>query len=581
MSTKFRSPLRGGIIRGEIRRECTTNGGTTSGESSNCTVVKGARSRVKESQGRELNNVITVGRGRGRSRGGARQVVVAKGVESLPNQNSNKAPTFTKGKEPSTTKVAKSKNQYRRIRCEFIGGKKWYPFLINKGNRKPYQCLLDDLGYNSNHLYVRLTTNNYFMFSSFRDALELRNYIEPFHAEKRCFDEIIMEGPQKPRFDIDLEDEQLTTQELDNRIQMIINQVLDGIMMYLPNINLQKNIRLFTSHGGQKRSVHIVVDGFFHDTYLDAKGFYDDVIKHVSPSLSKYVDHGIYGKKKQLRIMNCCKWKSDRIKTLQETFRYHQDMVVCEWGELDNEVIRFISSLITVIAGCDRLPSFAKKSAYVKSEDLPDGIVNDAIELTKDILGKRYTFKYESTTGSIVVLIREAPSMCITCDRIHEKQHPYLHIFRDNVYFNCRRHPQNKSTFIGNLSAREVRTELVHTEKIVVTVTDTEKIVKVGDGGTFTFRKKNGVIEAPVTLGESNSGESSSRTLTRIEPPGKMVQRSPARTFDEPPMTDRSTIMNRLRNLDSNKTHKPRLLNKDKIGYISAEIDFNNIDFSK
>lgn len=562
MSAKFRSPLRGGIIRGEIRRECTIGEGMSKGESSNYT---GARSRVKESQGRELNNVVAVGRGRGRGRGGARQVVVAKGTEPTVK---GKEPILTKGKEPAT-KVSKFKNPYRKIRCEFIGGKKWYPFLINKGNRKSYQCLLDDLGYNSNHLYVRLTTNNYFMFSSFRDALELRNYMEPFHAEKRCFDEIIMEGPQKPRFDIDLEDEQLTTQELDNRIQMIINQVLDGIMMYLPNISIQKNIRLFTSHGGQKRSVHIVVDGFFHDTYLDAKGFYDDVIKHVSPSLSKYVDHGIYGKTKQLRIMNCCKWKSDRIKTLQETFLYHQDTIVCEWGELDNEVIRFISSLITVIAGCDRLPSFAKKSAYVKSEDLPDGIVNDAIELTKDVLGKRYTFKYESTTGSIVVLIREAPSMCITCDRIHEKQHPYLHIFRDNVYFNCRRHPENKSTFIGNLSAREVKTEVVHTEKITVTVTDTEKIVKVGDGGTFTFRKKNGIIAAT----PKESGESSNQELTKIEPSEK--------TFDEPPMTDKDTIMNRLRSLDSNKTHKPRLRNKDKIGYISAQIDFNNIDFSK
>ncbi len=470
-----------------------------------------------------------------------------------------------------------SKNNFRRIKCEYIRGKKWHPFLIHKDNRKKYLCLLDDIGYNSTNIYVRLTTKGYYMFSNFSNGIELRNYINQFHPTLKCFDEIIMEGPQKPRFDIDLEDDNYSPEELDRIIQILINQVIDGIMFYLPEISPERNIRLFTSHGKKKRSVHIVIDGFFHDNYLDARGFYDDAIRHVNVGFRKYVDHGIYGKKKQLRMMDCCKWESDRNKKLQNSFLYYDKVINCNWGELDNDVTRFISSLVTVISGCERLPSFAKRMAYNKSENVADGIVDDAIEMTKTVLGENYTFSFESVTGSIIVLKRLSPSKCVICNRIHEKQHPFLSITNDNVYFFCRRHPQNKSQYIGNIHTHVEKTQTKPEPFARVDITTAEgKTIQVGGSASFNFRRKHK---------SSTSSSSSSSANTQEEFPVN-IDNSPG--YQEPVdtagisplvLSSGSEIFNKLNNIDKKRIVKHRMPKFQDDTPLSSLIDFNQIDW--
>jgi len=547
MATSFRSPLRGGKGGSPMR------GGIKQNSGARVVTIKGAPSGSSNST-------------RGGSSNGA------------PSSSSNGAPS-------SSSNNKYQGNNYRKFRCEFIRGKKWYPLLVHKDNRKKWLCLLEDLGYNSNNIYVRLTTGDRFMFSSFKDAIELRKYIEQFAPSLKCFDEIIMEGPQKPRFDIDLEDNALTDTDLDRMIQLIINQIIDGILFYLPEIILEKNIRLFTSHGVHKRSVHIVIDGYFHDNYMDARGFYDDVIKHVSKPLMQYVDHGIYGKKKQLRMMNCCKWKSDRIKTLQEHFTYYDKRIICDWGELDNDVTRFVSSLITVIVGCNRLRSFAKKSAYAKTSDVPDGVAGKAIEMTKLVLGKDYTFELESVTGSIIVLRRILPSKCIICDKVHESQHPFLYILNNRVYLNCRRHPQNKSHLIGNL----LTTDITSIEKEIPAAridkkTESGKTIEIG-GGTFTFRKKNSPLDGTVTENEvqendPSTGESSSRELLTEDEdlnPDPDIFCMP----ETNQLSSKSTIMDRLGKLNKPGTTRKRIPKNNNDVPLSSLINYNNIDMSK
>lgn len=509
-------------------------------------------------------------------RGGIRQNSGARVVTRIGNPPSNSSNGSSNNSSSnsgaSSSNKFQGKTDFRKFRCEFIRGKKWYPFMIQKGNRKKWLCLLEDTGYNSNNIYVRLTTRDRFMFSYFKDAIELRKYIEQFAPSLKCFDEIIMEGPQKPRFDIDLEDTTLSDSDLDRMISLIINQVIDGILFYLPEISLERNIKLFTSHGEHKRSVHIVIDGFFHDNYMDARGFYDDVIKHVSKPLMQYVDHGIYGKKKQLRIMDCCKWKSDRIKTLQDRFTYYDKEIICDWGELDNAVTRFVSSLITVIAGCDRLRSFAKKSVYAKTSDITDAVTGKAIEMAKMVLGKNYTFELESVTGSIILLRRLSPSKCVICDRVHESQHPFLYILYDRVYLNCRRHPQNKNYLIGHLLNTEIaREEKVTPEKIEKN-TESGKIIEVG-GGTFTFRKKNAVADNEDNISETSSVEEEedavddSEDIIHIPEPKQLASKS--------------TILDRLGRMDKAKPAKKRKPRNNNDVPLSSLINYNNIDMSK
>jgi len=532
MSTNFRSPLRGGKGKSPMRGGIRQNSGA----------------RVVTRIGTPTNS---------------------SGSSSSSNNSSNS--NMTNG---SSNNKYKGKNNFRKFRCEFIRGKKWYPFLVHKVNRKKWLCLLEDTGYNSNNIYTRLTTGDRFMFSSFKDPIELRNYIEQFATPLKCFDEIIMEGPQKPRFDIDLEDPTLSDADLDKMIALIINQVIDGVLFYLPEVSLENNVRLFTSHGEHKRSVHIVIDGFFHDNYMDARGFYDDVIKHVSKPLMKYVDHGIYGKKKQLRMMNCCKSKSNRIKTLQDRFIYYDKEIICNWGELDNDVTRFVSSLITVIMGCNRLRPFAKKSIYAKTSDVSDSVVGKAMEMAKMVLGKDYTFEFESTTGSIILLRRLSPSKCIICDRIHESQHPYLYILHDRVYLNCRRHPQNKSHLIGHLLTTEItKKEEEISSKIIEKKTDTGKTIEVG-GGTFTFRRKNAMSD--------DTGDSSSESsLEEDSLEESVIDNNDIPIPEISQLSSKSAILERLGKMNKPRTVKKRMPKSSNDVPLSSLINYNNIDMSK
>lgn len=480
----------------------------------------------------------------------------------------------------SSNKNKGNRKYYNRFRHKYLAGKKWYPFLIHKEKRKEYLCLLSDVGYNSKNIYVRITTDGNYMFSSFKGPIELKEYIDKFHQELRCFDEIIIGGPQKPRFDIDLEsneDNNYTTSDLDKIIQVLIDQVIDGILYYLGDISLEKNIRLFTSHGDKKRSVHIVLDGMFHDTYLDAKGFYEDVVKHVNVNLRKYVDHGIYGNNKQLRMMNCCKWESKRIKTLQESFTYRDKVIKCDYGELDNDVTRFISSLITIISGCKRLQSFAKKSLYNKSEDIPEGDAHDAIDMTKKVLKENYKYEFESISGSIIVLRRKSPSFCIICQRIHDSQHPFLFILDKKIYYNCRRHSDNKNYYIGDLSMvvkREKEEIPIEKKERIEKVSENGKTIIFNDGGSFNFRKKNSVIPKEDITEEIIINNNMKEDIIEQD----IIERDEL-PLKIPTLTQPKNIQDRLNSLNKNKVVKRRMPKIDKSTPLSKLVDFNNVEW--
>jgi hypothetical protein len=412
-------------------------------------------------------------------------------------------------------------------RTKWILGKKWYPFLISKDKRKSTNCLLGDVGYRQKAIYVRRTFSDRFMFTYFNDAIELYHYIKGTNQRLRCFDEIMVEGPQKPRFDIDMEEKNWSKEELDNTIQEVLNQVLDGIQNVIAEIYVPKNVRIFTSHGHSKRSMHIIIDGYYHARHEDAVGFYEQVIQYIDEKYHKYIDRGIYGKMKQLRITGCHKWNNNRVKLIQEEYFYHGDLVKNVWEPDVTGLDIFISSLISVVDRCQLLPSFAPEKKKYNQKDIDNRTVEQALAITQEKLGDSYAYEYEDVDGGIIILNRISPSMCPVCKRVHEKQHPYLYIVRDRIYFNCRRHPKNESFLIGSLDSpynESDESSYVEFERKDIVTEEGRKIIV--PGGTFIFRKKGTEGTESDDIPNQKETKIEHRSPTKEVVPKKKIQKS-------------------------------------------------------
>jgi hypothetical protein len=407
-----------------------------------------------------------------------------------------------------------------------IDGVRWYPFLVEKEGRPEHLVLFSQKLKNVRQLYVRMTNNGYKSFASFSSPISLYNYIKRRPLRLRCFDEIVADSYQKVRFDIDIEYKEeggkdtstenktlmMTRKKriLDELIQNVTDHLITSMFNIIPDLRPER-IMYFSSHGEDKRSVHLVFPDYHTSCCEEARELYRQVARFIPKQYLQYIDHGIYGDNKSLRIMDCCKWGSDRFKQLNDRFVLSGVEVKYEGAQPDTSNVRFISSLVSFITDSKCLPNLLSPTSKqkIKRELLPGGIVSLCIERAKTVLSTDYTFEYEKVEGNVIVLKRIAPSYCKLCNRIHESQHPYLLLYDADLYFNCRRCSDKKlGLFLGNINGKEMVEIKQCEEDIGVKIIETEeggKIVK-SRGSTFYFGKRKDTSES------ESSSETSSET---------------------------------------------------------------------
>ena len=148
-----------------------------------------------------------------------------------------------------------------------------------------------------------------------------------------------------------------------------------------------------------------------------------------------------------------------------EKFQYYDQVYEHEYNidpvELENSLaLRSLTitmeSLVSMHNDCVYLPSLIPPKLYDSSAltDLPDLEHEQAIyclELLKSKM-KEAPFTIKEIRGHILILKRNAPSLCPICDRIHEKEHPYISLINGRISWDCRRSDKNaKKFFLGYL----------------------------------------------------------------------------------------------------------------------------------
>lgn len=360
-----------------------------------------------------------------------------------------------------------------------INGIKWYYRLKpkkedNNTNNNNKQGLFSDHPRHTltNALIVALSYRDpfddkeYLLFTSFKSYLEYAIYQLKLQPHERCFYEIILgENSQKPHFDIDIDNMEKNGDQIrDNLIDSIIKVLKDkGI-----DIDINKDVLIYTSHGNAKQSYHVVINNYCHTNNVEARAFYDNVMDHVNPEYVQWIDKAVYNPLQQLRTLGSRKIGTNRCKIFLKKWSYHGSDIEYQYpedpdGPEHEMVMQLEASIVSFTGNCKFLPAFEprihKNTTYIESDDIDIKDAKDALSLVA-AAGKikttdpRFPYKFLGINGPIVMLKRTKPSNCRICNRIHENENPYLLVVGEekSVYFHCRRAPESKKLFLGKLA---------------------------------------------------------------------------------------------------------------------------------
>lgn len=360
---------------------------------------------------------------------------------------------------------------------QYIRNHKWYYRLKPDGNNK---ALFTD--------YPRNTLTNKFLvcwefvdtnasnkkiklYGMFPNYLDFAKFFIKLGNNVRSFYEIVLgENRQKPKFDLDMPVE---TEE--NVLEDLISAILETLEEKGIHLLLEKDVCIYSSHGEDKKSYHVVINSFCHVNNIEAKAFYKEVMKKLPQyENGKWIDRAVYSKTQQFRTYGSCKAGTKRFKKLDRTWHYKGKEIVHVSPEQAEDgdhafLINFEESLITArVSNCMVLPNFyvEEKKEYQQGIDVEMDMAMEAMQLISSIAGcnfgdPQFPYELDRLEGPFVVLKRLRPSNCVLCKRTHQNQNPYLLITPEKyVFFHCRRAAADKKWYLGCLKKDdEIRDE--------------------------------------------------------------------------------------------------------------------------
>lgn len=469
-----------------------------------------------------------------------------------------------------------------------IHQKRWYFRLVTDVNQmgpdglvyRKARALMDDykLDVIAKHLVICYTPNRLphakelfrtkdgniiRIYAFFESYMEFYNYMRKFSLEERSFYEIIFgELPQKPHFDIDIKISELEDEDAANVAAVgnfIVSDIIKTSAQVLRELgivlSIEKDVLIYSSHGSNKQSYHLVFNNICHDSNYEAKAFYNTVISKMSidHKYKYFIDHSVYSKRQQFRILGCKKLLTNeqeiRLKILHSTFDYdgnNYTHVNVENDTIDDlEYINLYESLISFTSGCTYIPSLVPEKStngidLESLECLGQEKSEYCLQLFKDKFLEQYPgqttpFTIINIIGHKIYLKRHHSSFCPICQRFHEHENPFIFILYGKIFWDCRRCTTGtKKYFVGYLyisykDMLKMNPLDEHGNPIINTTNssssedfsdiDEDSLVgEIGDTGMFCFGDQHIFVKDEDTYSLStNSSANSSTSLSSVD----------------------------------------------------------------
>jgi len=371
--------------------------------------------------------------------------------------------------------TGKAKRPIINVQNDIVPEPKWFFSFSNKENN---ESLMKYNDYDEVDLLSKFIISKEYILNSpvrkyavFEHHLEFLKYYHSLNADLHFY-EVIMEGKtQKMKFDIDvaLKDPELISFERKIITQYaleIIKMIMWAMMQIDPSINVYQ-FRLFSSCDYQKESYHLIVLRTLSCASM-ARNYYNlvcELIKEKFPEnayLTKFIDRAVYSSLQNFRLLDSCKIGTKRYKKLI-LIEYDNHIIPIIEREPERAALEiFEDSLVCFSSGYDPLIPLVDPEVIQARLSLEDVLINgqSVEEIAPDIFdaAKQYfvqlhldfPFEYQDVNNNIIMLKRLHSSFCPLCNRIHELENPFLSLFRNKIYFNCRRADTGvKSYFLG------------------------------------------------------------------------------------------------------------------------------------
>lgn len=315
-------------------------------------------------------------------------------------------------------------------------------------------------------------------FALFKSYIEFYEYYKRAYKTPYFYEVILGKHQQKPKFDIDIKVDDIialtpntiTNEDIETLTDMFVQTIISSIIHIIvttSNITeqqIREKIMIFTSHSKIKRSFHIVVDGFYHDSHdnifpnQEAKSFCEKVCEHIitlppiysieCKDLIKFIDKSVYNSTQQFRTFMSCKIDTIRYKVFHDNYNKFRDIPYkFSSNDLTPEIklLEILqNSLISKINnGCIPLPYYKNNCDTKIRNPFLDALMTDVfVEQCMDRLSlamPNHPFTLISYEANIIGLRRLRPSWCPCCKITHENNGSILRITNNKIYWDCRR----------------------------------------------------------------------------------------------------------------------------------------------
>lgn len=309
------------------------------------------------------------------------------------------------------------------------------------------------------------------LYAFFQNYIEVMDYVNKMPTKFRCFYEVILGScRQKPRFDLDVNVADFIKEypgvDIDVAMNALIDAVVDSCREIITSqglkFDIERDLLLYSSHGDDKGSYHIVINNWYHNNNEEARAFYRAVETRVSALTAgkymKYLDDSIYSSLQQFRLVGSTKYGKNRFKFYHESFVHHgvqyQHKYLEDVSEPEVKMVTVMcESLVTFCSGCQHIPSMIVRPSQISDSvaTIDDIDVDNYIRML-DAAYPQHPFVYRDVSNGYINMARIEPSHCPVCKQYHEMENSIIYKRSDRVYWKCRRankHAAGQKLLIG------------------------------------------------------------------------------------------------------------------------------------